>query len=140
MPGTRLQPNEGDAGDDGDPESGGRVNEAAEADECDGEPHSPPQDRGDGHGADTKRQHARMKVRLERVGAGAGNLVPQGESRNQGYRQPRRRIQTPADRDQAQPDHQQGREVGRKKQHIRRGPGDPGHRRDRFIGQHQAAL
>ncbi len=80
---------------------------AGERDETDRQPEPAAEQGGNGQGPDAKREHPRMEVRLKRVGAGAGNPVPQRERRGERHRQPRRRIHPTADRHKRDPDQQE---------------------------------
>jgi hypothetical protein len=116
----RIEPRERNADEYRKPDRGGDVHGGRDRDENDSRPETAPQQRGDGQGAEAEREHPRMKIGLEGVGAGARNVVPQGEGGGERGRHPGRAIDALADQNQRRPNHENREHVAGEEQPVER--------------------
>ena len=79
-----LQPDEGDANQDREPQTGRDMNQRRGPDERDAEPHPAPQQRRHREQAQSECEHARVDIRLERVRTRPRNAVAQCQRRKNG--------------------------------------------------------
>ena len=90
--------------------------------------------------ADRERQHPRVHVSLERIGAGPGDLVPERQDQQQRRRHPRIAAKTAREPDGGRRERQQRGDVGHGKDDRQIGAGCSRHAGEEIVGQPRAHL